>query len=165
MTQVERISMIRAVEEPQLRQRDVVENNIWSLLSINRSDELYQSIRFKTTLGLEIGSLIAAGYGAVKGITGFTKLARVPVQYSRIIKPISHLRSKNPLIGTKYTKKVLFQMEKNLKTGKPDFHGFLKIVDNYAGLGTKEILKGKDGITRIKISLDGSCNGIDGSFE
>ncbi|NGX38071.1 MAG: hypothetical protein K1000chlam2_01242 [Chlamydiae bacterium] len=73
--------------------------------------------------------------------------------------------SPNPLQGTKYTQKVLLQTENNLKTGKTDFHGFLRIVDNYAGFGQKELIKGKDGLTRIKIFLEGGYKGQDGYFE
>ena len=56
-------------------------------------------------------------------------------------------------------------MKNNLKTGKPDFHGFPQIVDNYATFGQKELIKGRDGITRVKISLEGSYKGQDGYFE
>lgn len=56
-------------------------------------------------------------------------------------------------------------MEKNLKSGLPDFHGFPKIVDNYAGFGQRELIKGKDGLTRMKINLDGSYKGLEGHFE
>ena len=73
--------------------------------------------------------------------------------------------SSNPLYGTKYTKKVLFQMENSLKTGKPDFHAFPRIVDNYAGLGKTELIKGKDGLARVKISLEGGYKRQDGCFE
>jgi len=71
----------------------------------------------------------------------------------------------NPLHGTRYSKKVLIQMEHNLKTGQPDFHGFPRIVDNYANFGQKELIKGNDGFNRVKISLDGGYKGLDGYFE
>ena len=38
---------------------------------------------------------------------------------------------KNPLRNTRYTEKVLDDMKPKLKTGKTDFHGFPRIVDNY----------------------------------
>lgn len=56
-------------------------------------------------------------------------------------------------------------MENNLKTGQPDFHGFPKIVDNYASKGQRELIKGKDGLTRTKITIDGGYKGLDGHFE
>ena len=46
-----------------------------------------------------------------------------------------------------------------------DFHGFPRIVDNYAKLGRKELIQGGDEITRIKINLEGGYKGIDGYFE
>ena len=64
-----------------------------------------------------------------------------------------------------YIRKVLLQKENNLKTVKPYLHGFSKIVDNYAGLGQKELIKGKDGISRLKISLEGSYKDQEGHFE
>jgi hypothetical protein len=141
-----------------------IEDWMMDLLSINESDSVYHSFRSNTTLGLEVGSLVAGGYGAVKGIIGFSKLAKAPIQLAKMTKAVSPLSS-NPLQGTKYTQKVLLQMGNNLKTGKSDFHGFPKIVDNYAGLGRKELIKGKDGISRVRISLEGSYKGEEGHFE
>jgi RHS repeat-associated protein len=160
----ERINMIEAVEQSQMRQMDAVGSRIMGMMAMDESNALYQSFRSKTTMGLEIGSLVAGGYGAVKGVIGFSKLARMPVQVTKISKNISRLPS-NPLHGTRYSKKVLLQMEKNLKTGQPDFHGFPKIVDNYANLGQRELIKGKDGLIRTKINLDGGYKGLDGHFE
>jgi len=54
------------------------------LLSIDEPDAIYQSLRSKTTMGLEIGSLVAGGYGAVKGFMAFNRLAKMPMQISRI---------------------------------------------------------------------------------
>ena len=71
----------------------------------------------------------------------------------------------NPLKGTSYTTKVLDQMRCNARTSLPDFHGFPRIVDNYASLGSKELIVGKDGIGRIKISLPGGYRGKEGYFE
>jgi len=71
----------------------------------------------------------------------------------------------NPLKGTSYSQKVLNQVKPNGKTGLPDFHGFPQIVDNYASLGSKELITGRDGISRIKVSLSGNYQGKDGHFE
>jgi hypothetical protein len=125
---------------------------------------VYQSFRSKTSLGLEVGSFVAGGYGAIKGVIGFSKLARMPIQIAKTAKAISRIPS-NPLQGAKYTRKVLLQMENNLKTGNPDFHGFPRLVDNYAGLGKTELIKGKDGLTRVKISVEGGYKGQEGYFE
>ena len=160
----ERCDMIEAVEQSQVNQMNFIEDALMDMMSIDASDSIYQSFRSKTTLGLEVSSLVAGGYGAVKGVMAFNKLARIPGQVSKIVKHMSPL-SPNPLSGTKYSRKVLFQMEHNLKTGSPDFHGFPKIVDNYANLGQRELIKGKDGINRIRVSLDGGYKGSDGCFE
>lgn len=41
------------------------------MLSIDESDSVYHSLRSKTALGLEVGSLITGGYGAVKGVVAY----------------------------------------------------------------------------------------------
>ena len=71
----------------------------------------------------------------------------------------------NPLNGTKYTSKVTRQMEPSQRSGQLDFHGFPKLVDNSAHLGKKELITGRDGISRVKITLDGSYRGCEGHFE
>ena len=71
----------------------------------------------------------------------------------------------NPLAGTTYTGKVRAQMRPNLKTGRPDNHGFPLEVDNSAGLGRQTTIKGGDGVSSKKIELDGSYNGQQGRFE
>jgi hypothetical protein len=89
---------------------------------------------------------------------------KIPAQIDKISKSVSYFTS-NHLYGTRYSKKVLLQMENNLKTGQPDFHGFPKIVDNYAILGRRQLIKGRDGFTRTKITLDGGYKALDGHFE
>jgi hypothetical protein len=80
------------------------------------------------------------------------------------LKHLSHSTS-NPLHATEYTKKALHQMKNNAKTGQPDFHGFPKIVDNFASLGKKNHFKRGDGLIRTKITLEGGYKGLDGHFE
>ena len=63
------------------------------------------------------------------------------------------------------TPKVLKQMEPDPRTGLPDYHGFPKIVDNYASGGTKTVIEGGDGVLRTKVEVPGSYNGKDGVFE
>ena len=164
LTLQERIQMIEAIEQSQARQMEAVGNWMMDMLSIDESDDIYQSFRSNTTFGLEVGSLVAGGYGAIKGVVALNRLAKMPTLITKTAKAISHVPS-NPLKEAKYTKKVLRQMENNLKTGTPDFHGFPRIVDNYAGLGKTELIKGKDGITRVKISLKGGYKGQEGCFE
>jgi hypothetical protein len=76
--------MIDAVERSQASQMKAVEGWMMDMLSIDESDAVYQSFRSKTTMGLEVGSLVAGGYGAVKGVMAFNKLARMPVQAARL---------------------------------------------------------------------------------
>lgn len=80
----ERIRIIEAVEQSQADQMTKVGNWVMDTLSIDESDAVYHSFRSTTTTGLEIGSLLAGGYGAVKGIIGFSKIAKMPVQASRM---------------------------------------------------------------------------------
>ena len=71
----------------------------------------------------------------------------------------------NPLNGTCYNPKVINDMRLNAKTALPDFHGFPRIVDNYAKFGCTETLIGHNGITRTKLTLPGGYQGREGSFE
>jgi len=82
----ERILMIEAIEKSQVKQMTFVGSRIMGMLAVDESNAVYQSFRSKTTMGLEIGSLVAGGYGTVKGVIGFSKLARMPLQTSRLIK-------------------------------------------------------------------------------
>jgi hypothetical protein len=56
-------------------------------------------------------------------------------------------------------------MRTNSKTAQTDFHGFPRVVDNYAKFGRIESLVGRDGISRTKISLPGGYRGREGNFE
>jgi hypothetical protein len=38
-------------------------------------------------------------------------------------------------------------------------------VDNYATIGRKELITGRDGIKRTKISVEGGYQGLEGCFE
>lgn len=80
MTLHERVQMIEAVENSQANQRAEVEG--WMM--VDQSDAVYQSFRSKTTMGLEVGSLFAGGYGAIKGIMAFNRVAKMPIQVSRL---------------------------------------------------------------------------------
>ncbi len=133
-------------------------------------------LRMRT--GAAVTSLAMGGYGlakagiqttrwginTLKGYHSTSQLAKTSTQIINTTKNASYISS-NPLQGTRYTEKTLLQMRKKLKTGEPDFHGFPQIVDNYAGLGRKELIKGKDGLNRTKIYLDGGYKGQDGYFE
>jgi len=108
-------------------------------------------------LGTECYAMAKSGRKFLKVTKNETKIAK---NLRLTSKPAT-----NPLKGTKYTRKVFAQMEKTLKTGRPDFHGFPRIVDNYACLGKQECIKGSDGIMRLKVNLEGGYQGYDGFFE
>lgn len=98
----ERIQMIEAVEQSQANRMGAVEGWMMDMLSIDQSDTVYQSFRSKTTLGLEVGSLVAGGYGAVKGVVAFSQLAKAPTQVAKIAKlGTKQLKSGNGFFGNK----------------------------------------------------------------
>ena len=97
--------------------------------------------------------------GATMGGSAIIRASRLRTFPSLQLGETSSLSSKfleNPLKNTKYTKKIFAQMERNLKTGQTDFHGFPRIVDNYAGLGKKELIQGRDKLTRMKVTVEGA---------
>jgi hypothetical protein len=98
----ERIRMIEAVEESQTAQRVDLARELMNMMSIDESDAVYQSCRSMTTTGLAVGSLIAGGYGAVKGVIGFNKLARMPIQMAKLSPQIGH-RAEGVLKVGKFT--------------------------------------------------------------
>jgi len=84
MTLNERVLMIDAVERSQATQMGDVGCWMMDRLSIDESDAVYQSFRSKTTMGLEIVSFVAGGYGAVKGVIGFRRLVKLPGHVARM---------------------------------------------------------------------------------
>ncbi len=80
----ERSQIIKAIEQSQTNQMNTIEGSIMDTLSIDKSDSVYHFFRSRTTTGLEIWSLIAGGYGAVKGVMAFNKLAKAPLQISKL---------------------------------------------------------------------------------
>jgi hypothetical protein len=99
LTLQERIQMIEAVEQSQANRMKAVEGWVMGMLSIDESDAVYQSFRSKTTMGLEVGSFVAGGYGAVKGIMAFNKLAKAPAQIAKAVKLSSQLKWPSPAKG------------------------------------------------------------------
>ncbi len=80
----ERAHMIEALEQSQDSRMSAIEGWMMDALSIDESDVLYHSFRSKTTLGLEVGSLVTTGYGAAKGIMAFNRLAKAPIQIAKL---------------------------------------------------------------------------------
>ncbi|VHO01010.1 DUF4258 domain-containing protein [Candidatus Rhabdochlamydia sp. T3358] len=94
MSLYERSAMIEVVEQSQMQQLASMGSHFMGMLSIDASDAFYQSFRSKTTLGLEMGSLVAGGYGAVKGVIAFNRLARAPIQAAKFAKRLSSIERK-----------------------------------------------------------------------
>jgi RHS repeat-associated protein len=105
----ERIMMIEAIERSQAKQMALIGSRVMGMLAVDESNSLYQSFRSKTTMGLEIGSLVAGGYGAVKG--GFSKLARMPVGMTAIArKSVYAIRGAESINAGVNLKKKLSQL-------------------------------------------------------
>lgn len=90
----ERIRIIEAVEQSQADQLAKVGSWVMDMLFIDESDAVYHSFRSTTTTGLEIGSLMAGAYGAVKGVMAFNKLAKAPMQAAKLAKRLSSVERK-----------------------------------------------------------------------
>ena len=78
---------------------DAIEGWMMDMLSIDESDTVYHSFRSKTTVGLEVASLVAGGYGAVKGVLAFNRLAKAPAQIAKAVKLSSQLQWPSPAKG------------------------------------------------------------------
>lgn len=100
----ERLQIIEAIEQSQADQMAKVGNWVMDALSIDESDAVYHSFRSNTILGLEVGSLIAGGYGAIKGMIGFSKLARIPAKIAKIgVKRVHNMEIALRVGNFKYT--------------------------------------------------------------
>ncbi|MBS0607615.1 MAG: hypothetical protein JSR57_11750, partial [Verrucomicrobia bacterium] len=78
--------------------------NSWiaSTFSLNPNDPIYNGFRDKTTLGLEVASLITGGYAAAKGIVRFSKLAKTTDQITKIAKlSTQQIKCSNGFFGNK----------------------------------------------------------------
>ncbi|MGE0669375.1 MAG: hypothetical protein AB7H48_00375 [Parachlamydiales bacterium] len=67
-------SMMQAITEAQTAQLGSINSWITSTFSLNPNDPIYNGLRDKTTLSLEVASL----YAAAKGVVAFNKLAEAP---------------------------------------------------------------------------------------
>ena len=75
--------------------------------------------------------------------------------------PVKAPLPNNPLNNIIYTHKVMVQMSNPFDKG----HAFPKIIDNYGGYGTQSLIKGGDGLFRVKVEIPGHYNGVRGTFE
>ncbi|MBX3719768.1 MAG: hypothetical protein KF898_08995 [Parachlamydiales bacterium] len=71
-------SMMQAISEAQVAQLGTINSWIASTFSLNPNDPIYNGFRDKTTLGLEVASLITGGYATANGVVAFNKLAEAP---------------------------------------------------------------------------------------
>ena len=120
--------------------------------------------------GISLFGSLGAGAGISMHNQGSFKLLEIETRISKTDFYRGFLKNQNlvynnPLENTFYSPKVLRQMKPNLSSGRPDFHGFPSIVDNYAKFGTKTTIRGADGITRTKVNLHGGYGGKNGYFE
>ncbi len=76
--------MMQAISEAQLAQLGTINSWMSSVFALNSSDPIYNAFRDKTTLGLEVASLVTGGYAAAKGVVAFHKLVKAPVRVSGI---------------------------------------------------------------------------------
>jgi len=66
----------KAVQKMHDRQMALLETKVMEAFGVDPSDAIYQSSRYYTRLGLEVYSIAAGGYGAVKGVMALRKLAK-----------------------------------------------------------------------------------------
>jgi RHS repeat-associated protein len=74
----ERTQILGEIQRSQANQMARVEGWVAHQFSVDPSDPVYQSFRSSTRIGLEVGTLVAGGYGAVQGITKVTRITRLP---------------------------------------------------------------------------------------
>lgn len=145
----ERIHIIEEVERSQANQMAGLESWMMDMLSIDESDAVYHSFRSTAATGLEVGSLIAGGYGAVKGVIAFNRLTKSPTQIAKAIKFTRHLNWPSPsngrsvVNGIEYTTHALERMAPRgliqsgtevVSRGVPP-----SVVENAINFGTKKI--------------------------
>ncbi len=171
------------------------DNWITSMLCLDPNHTAYQSCRQWTPTFLLVGSSVfrplkaiklASWGGALTRLSSFRTLISRSKSPTQVIEKnmgcdikngaINQITCKtsrvaeevlfpNPLNGTNYTAKVINDMRLNGKTGRPDFHGFPRIIDNYAKFGRTGTIIGRDGIKRTKLTLPGAYQGKEGCFE
>ncbi|MBX3719770.1 MAG: hypothetical protein KF898_09005 [Parachlamydiales bacterium] len=112
--------MMQAISEAQVAQLGAINSWIASTFSLNPNDPIYNGLRDKTTLGLEVASL----YAAAKGVVAFNKLAKAPGKISSLTtilnasktetgasSSFNALRLKNRLISQEISKGHAFEKQ------------------------------------------------------
>jgi len=105
--------------------------------------------------GKDIALTLAGGKIAGAALSKAGKL----LQKTALIDELELAFKHNPLQGTKYLTKVKGQMK------RADYHAFPNQVDSFAGLGKQRKIVSGDGISRLKIELEGFYRGKQGVFE
>jgi len=80
----EKEAMFETIEDAQRAQVATISSMMHRALSIDPQNGVYQTYRSNTTTGLEVASLVTAGYGVVKGVVAFRRIAKLPTQFNRI---------------------------------------------------------------------------------
>jgi len=77
-------NILNLLEETQAQRVENLGSGVRDFFGIDITDTLYQSYRNRTNMGLEVGTLVLGGYGAVKGVIGFSKLAKIPAKMTKL---------------------------------------------------------------------------------
>ena len=91
--------MLVNLERSQAQRMAAIDSWVMGTLAIDPADAVYQSFRSNTTLGLQIGSAVAGGYGAIKGVVAVSRLARMPMQATKVLKLGKQLKGGNGFLG------------------------------------------------------------------
>jgi filamentous hemagglutinin len=142
MTFDERQFMIQLFEHAQESRLSQVEAWVQDTLNIASTDIDYRTYRQNTYLGLEVGSLVAGGYGLVKGAINFTKLARVP-RYAKKSIRIFTSGAENINAGISLTKKL-----SHLENAQRNFYRMRILGDGRIRFYKNEIPATTPGLTR-----------------
>jgi len=134
-------------------------------LPADQTSRAYQTMRTGTALSLEIGSLFVGGYGAVKGIIGFSQLARSPMKITAMTRAVRGIETfQGELLNTHLTqvKKYGSQGYRQLQNNKIRYYGELKAPMKEGEMIGRRRVREWDPETSLKRTwhetLDGSNN-------
>jgi len=100
----------KAVQKMHDRQMALLETKVMEAFGVDPSDATYQSSRYYTRLGLEVYSIAAGGYGAVKGVMALRKLATMPAKIPKALKFVNQLYNSAPVKGTESIRKLASEL-------------------------------------------------------
>jgi hypothetical protein len=108
--------------------------------------------------GLYSGAAIGTATGAMAGYRYAKSEGRNPWT-GKEIAPKAESSNNDFFVGTKYSDKVLIQMQED------NFHGFPESVKSFQQDGYLTTIKGGDGIIRTQLNIPGSYKGYNGEFQ